>query len=321
MIRFGIIGLGHIANKFAADLYNVEGCILAAAGSRSIENSQQFVAIHGGKAMSSYDQVIESREVDVVYIATPHHLHADLTLRCIQNGKAVLCEKPMGVTIDQVIHCFAQAREAQVFVMEGLWTRFIPSMQYVLENIAQGDIGEIVSIDAKFGFRLGTQAPARLLKRQLAGGTILDIGLYPIYLCQLLLGKPTKVIAHAVIRDGVDVHCDIILDYAGAQCNLQSSFLVNTGAVAIIHGEKGSITLENPFHHAHEVVVNLDGLKKQTHEFGIEGHGLYHQIVHVRDCLLKGERESPMVNHKSSLDLSQTIAQVLDQIGVSYADI
>ncbi|MEL7223091.1 MAG: Gfo/Idh/MocA family oxidoreductase, partial [Bacteroidota bacterium] len=181
--NWGIIGPGKIAHQFAKDLAVVPGARLSAVLSRNMERATAFAANY--QAPHAYDQLgdfLACAELDVVYIATPHNSHAEYTMACLNANKPVLCEKPWAMNLTEAHEMVALARAKKVFLMEAIWTRFLPDTKKILSLIEEGVIGEIQSIKADFGFRYEGPDSSRLLNPALGGGALLDIGIYPAFL-------------------------------------------------------------------------------------------------------------------------------------------
>ncbi|NQX78367.1 Gfo/Idh/MocA family oxidoreductase [Gilvibacter sp.] len=239
MIRFGIIGLGKIAGRFADDLKLHPEATLQAVASRTTKKARSFAAQHDATtSYGSYDALFKDAQVDVVYIATPNHLHYQNCMEALEAGKHVICEKPFALDAAQVRKMINKAKSKKLFLMEALWTRFIPATEKVLELIDQGTIGKTVSVRADFGFPASQDPNGRLFNKSLGGGSLLDIGIYPLYLSYLLLGKPEAIDAEATMHyTGVDSHCHIELAYSDGQTAiLESTFLETTPTEAIIEG-------------------------------------------------------------------------------------
>ena len=187
-IRWGLIGLGAIANDFASDLNRVSGTVIQGVASRSSTKAKDFAKKHKAlKSYDSYDDLLADTVIDIVYIATPHHLHLEWTLKAIKAKKAVLCEKPLGVNAHQVRQMMTAAQSEKVFLMEALWTRFNPTVEEVLEKLKTNPIGKLRLLKAEFCFHALDQSPEhRIFNLELAGGSILDIGIYPVFLAYIL---------------------------------------------------------------------------------------------------------------------------------------
>uniref|UniRef100_UPI0040498FBD Gfo/Idh/MocA family protein n=1 Tax=Flavobacterium sp. TaxID=239 RepID=UPI0040498FBD len=249
-IKWGIIGLGKIANKFAADLQLSDNAVLFAVASRNAEKAENFSQKYNAtKFYDSYEALAEDSEIDVIYIATPNTFHFQNTMMCLQNGKGVLCEKPMGINATEVATMMYEAKSRNLFLMEGIWTRFMPATNKLLEILANKTIGEILFIRADFGFKADPNPDGRLYNKKLGGGSLIDIGIYPLYLSLLTLGIPVDIKAMArIIETGVDSYCAILLDYEnGAKASFESTFEANTPTEAYIYGTKGAIKLHSRF--------------------------------------------------------------------------
>jgi predicted dehydrogenase len=322
-IRWGILGCGKIANKFASDLALVNDGELSAIGSRNPLKAESFSQLYKPKFVyHSYEELVTSAEVDAIYVATPHGLHHEHVKLCLLHGKAVLCEKAFSLNLTQAREMVDLARKQKVFLMEAFWTKFLPQYDKVLEIIQSGAIGEIKLIQADFGFKAPEPKAERLFKPELGGGSLLDIGIYPIFLAQSILGKPTQV--HAFItpfESGVDEQCAMTMKFAGgALAVLSSTFAVDTPVEALIAGTEGRIMMRNRFHNALctlEVVIGK--ADPETIEVAREeGYGYQFEARHVNECLRKGLTESPVMTHADTLMLMETMDRVRKVCGVKY---
>lgn len=322
-IRWGILGCGKIANKFASDLRLVDDAELAAIASRDQAKATEFAGVHHPrKVFFSYEELVASPDVDVIYIATPHGMHYANVMLCLDQMKPVLCEKAFGLNLRQVKEMIARAREKRVFLMEAFWTKFLPQYREMMRIIEGGEIGEIKMIQADFGFRAPTPAAQRLYDPLLGGGSLLDIGLYPVFLAQSLLGRPVDV--HAMVSNfdtGVDEQCVMTLKFEnGALAVLSSTFAAETPVEAMIAGTRGRIHMRNRFHNAMatmEVVTGRDQVKK-IEVFREEGFGYQFEARHVGECLRKGLTESSVMSHGDSLLLMETLDRLRTACGVRY---
>jgi predicted dehydrogenase len=322
-ITWGIIGLGKIAHSFAKALEFVPDAHLLAVASREQNKADEFANQYQVKyRYDSYEALIQNPEIEAVYIATPHVLHYENTLMCLEAKKAVLCEKPFAMNLRQVQEMVALARKEKVFLMEALWTKFLPSFQKVKELIAQGEIGEIKSIQADFGFQATNLDPeGRLLNLKLGGGSLLDVGIYPLFLAVSLLGKPQNVKAQAIFGNtGADELCSMILSYdKGQLASLTSSIIVNQSLEANIFGDKGHIRMCQPFHKLNtkiELIRNWTDIQPISFE-GI-GNGYNYEIAEVNRCLQAGLLESPIMTHQDSLVLMEVMDKVRYEAGIRY---
>jgi predicted dehydrogenase len=244
--KWGIIGPGRIAEKFANAIPLAEGAILTSISSREIGRAERFAKRFGAPFYyESYEVLAQDKNIDAVYIAVPHALHCPAAIKCLENGKAVLVEKPLALNEGQVKEMIDASQKNNCFLMDGMWTRFLPAIQKTLELVKEGAIGEIRQIRADFGFRAKYDPKDRLFNMHLGGGCVLDIGVYPLFLCQSLLGDPKNIEAKARLSaTGVDEHCEAVLSYENAEAEVISSFIYDTPRTAEIIGTKaGSIYL------------------------------------------------------------------------------
>ncbi|MEL6832099.1 MAG: Gfo/Idh/MocA family oxidoreductase [Bacteroidota bacterium] len=320
--NWGIIGPGKIAHKFAQDLEQIPGAKLFAVAGRNQERAQRFAEVYNTPhAFDEVAQLLALADLDVVYIATPHTNHLAATLACLEAGKAVLCEKPWAMNSKEAQQMAQVAKEKQVFLMEAIWTRFLPTTRKILELIAEGTIGEIESIQADFGFRVLEPDPqSRLFNPALGGGSLLDIGLYPVFLAQLLLGTPTNVHAHARLAStGIDTECNIILDYSGKQvANLHSTFAANTKTEAFIHGSKGSIHWHSRWHEPTHFSVLLPEKGPENYFFDYDSNGYSYEAQRVQECLAEGLTECPELPLRFSLDMTTLLDRIRTVAGIHY---
>jgi len=312
-VRWGIIGLGKIANKFASDLLLVENCELKAVASKDKKKAVAFAKEYDvNRYYYSYEELAADPEIDVVYIATINNLHFSNTMLCFENGKHVLCEKPLGLNSQEVTTMIAEAKSRNLFLMEALWTRFIPATRKVLELINKNTIGKISFIRADFGFKGNDDPKARLFNPELGGGSLLDIGIYPIYLSLLLLGMPNSIKSIARIsKTNVDSYCGINFEYNTDQkAFLESTFEADTQTEAFIFGETGVIKMHRPFHHTKRISIYKNGIPDQYIDIDYKGHGYYYEIKEVNSCIRNSSIESPKV----SLSLSSDLMTIMDKI-------
>ena len=323
-IRWGILGTGRIAHKFASDLKLVEDAELIAVGSRSKQSADDFSKVFPVKyTLESYEALAQNPDVDVIYIATPHNLHYENTLLCLQHGKAILCEKPFAMNTRQAAELISLAKEKKVFLMEALWTKFQPHYIKMQEMIGQGQLGEIRSVLANFGFIPVPPVPARLFDPALGGGTVMDIGIYNVFMAISTLGKPDHIDAVMTpASTGVDEQCAILFRYKnGAMAQLFSTFSSNLATEADICGSKGRIRLSSRFYEPSSTVEyykeRVDG--KESIQVAKEpGFGYQYEARHVNECLRKGLTESPVVSFADTLLLMETLDKIRAVAGIFY---
>lgn len=322
-IRWGILGCGKIANKFAADLRHVENAALVAVASRDHSKSQAFGEKYGARlCFDSYEALASSTEVDVIYVATPHGIHHSHVMLCLQHGKAVLCEKAFALNTRELSEMVALARQQKVFMMEAFWTKFLPQYDEAMRMIREGVVGEVKLIQADFGFKAPDPAPQRLYDPALGGGSLLDIGIYPVFMALSVLGKPEAIQAMVTpYSTGVDEQCAIIMKFAnGALAVLSSTFASETPVEAMIAGTKGRIHMRNRFHNAQgtlEVVTGKD-VVTSIEVPREDAFGYQFEARHVGDCLRKGLTESPVMSLDDSLALMETLDKIRRIAGIRY---
>ncbi len=322
-IRWGILGCGKIAHKFASDLKLVQDAELSAIASRNLKNAEAFSQLHKPKfTFNTYEALVESKEVDVIYVATPHGFHYEHVMLCLQHRKAVLCEKAFALNLAHAREMVDFARKQKVFLMEAFWTKFLPQYEKVMEIIRSGHIGDVKFIQSDFGFKAPEPKAQRLYDPLLGGGSLLDIGIYPIFLAQSILGKPTHIQALITpYESGVDEQCAMTMKFAGgALAVLSSTFAVDTPVEALIAGTSGRIVMRNRFHNAScniELVMDKDEAQK-IEVFRESGFGYQFEARHVNECLQKQLTESPVMTHADTLMLMETLDRVRKVCGVKY---
>lgn len=319
-INWGIIGLGNIANKFAEDLMLSNDSILYGVASREIEKAKNFSdKFNSIKHYDSYEKLAKDSEIDIIYIATPHAFHFENVMMCLKNNKAVLCEKPMGLSSQEVNIMVEEAKSRKLFLMEGLWTRFIPATGKLIEILNKKIIGDILFIRAEFGYKVDLNLKSRIYDKKLGGGSLLDIGIYPIYLSLLILGLPTDIKAIASMTEtNVDNNCSMLFNYKnGAKANLESTIEAETPTEAYIYGSKGILKLHSRFHHTEKITISRNG-ENEILDIHYKGNGYIYEIEEVNKCLVNQEIESSKLSFTTSLDLISLIDRVKEEIGLKY---
>ncbi len=320
MVRWGIVGPGKIAKSFAEDLQLVEDGRLNAVASRSKDRAKQFAKEYNAPYFfGSYDALFKSDIVDVIYIATPHDSHYELTLKALNHGKAVLCEKPMGINKKEVEQMVKAAKENKMFLMEGLWSRFNPAIQKVKQLVDQGEIGNLEYLHADFAFHaLDRDEKGRLLNLNLAGGSLLDIGIYPIFLSYLLLGMPKAIKASSrFYKTGVEIQTSMIFEYDNAQSILYSGLTSKSEMRAEISGQLGSLFLKPRWHESDGYTNEQDG-KAIEIDLPKSGLGYVHEIEEVHQCIKNNKLQSSLWSHQNSLDLITLLDTVRRETGITF---
>lgn len=318
--KWGILGLGKIAKKFCLGLQHVEGAEIYAVASRSKEKADFFAKEHKAtKAYGSYEELVEDKNVDVIYIATPHVFHFKHTLLCLRHKKAVLCEKPFAMNKAEVEQMIATAKKEKVFLMEAMWTQFLPHFEYVQKLVQSGVYGKIKSLKADFGFAAEFDENHRLYNKELGGGSLLDIGIYPVFMALSFLGEPEKITASAnFCSTEVDEECNIVFHYpGGVEAELDSNIGKKTPTTATIELEKATITMNSRFHEPTSVHVRTeDG--EETSDFSGEANGYNFEAEHVQQMLQEGLTESNEMTSEKSLQLIELLDRIRTEIGLEY---
>jgi predicted dehydrogenase len=320
-IAWGILGLGRIAHKFVRDLTLVKGAVLQAVASSSQERADAFAKEHkANTAYGEYESLYLDPLIQVVYIASVHVDHAPQSLAALEAGKAVLCEKPMGINAQEVKAMMALAKAKKVFLMEAFWTRFNPAMLEVKRQIEQGRIGDLRHVQASFAMPRWNDDPSgRLLNLTKGGGSLLDIGVYPVFLAYLLLGKPNKILAMANFNDqGTETQSSIIFSYPKTQAQLYSSLTHPFTMEAKIYGEKGELTIAPTWHESESLSWKIGDTITQE-QFPKKGKGYVHEIEEVHHCLNNNMLESEQWSLKDSLNLIELMDQIRKKVGVVYS--
>ena len=319
--RWGILGAGRIAEKFCTALNFVEGASVYAVASRDSENAKAYAAkFKATKFYDNYEDLMQDENVDIIYIATPHAFHFEQTMACVKKAKHVLCEKPMALSYSQTVAMIKAAKENNVFLMEGMWTACMPFIEKIKELIAADVIGKLQYVSADFGFNSPVDLEGRLYNKSLGGGSMMDVGIYPLFFATLLLGEPS--LAKAVYKlsvTGVDEYVNVVLQYPdGETAHLLSSIHFNTAIEAEIIGTKGRIKIKNPWFKATYFSVYLADETVQKFSMPHLSNGFEYEIMEVMNCLDKGLVQSEKMPHQLTLLISKIMEDVLVQGGVVY---
>ena len=321
IFNWGIIGLGKIAELFANDLKLLPDARLFAVASRSQQKAELFAkkfdVLH---TYGCYEDIVKNKDLDIIYIATPHSLHCENTIMCLKNKIAVLCEKPLAINSAEVKRMISCSEENNTFLMEAMWTRFLPSIEKVLELLKKKVIGNIQLIRADFGFKAPKDKYNRLFNINLGGGSLLDVGIYPVFFSLLTMGMPSVIEATANIGPtGVDESCGITLKNNNGQiASLFSSIVARTGIEAEIIGDNGRILLHSEFYRPTILsVIHQDGAIESI-EPQYKGSGFTYEASEVMHCLEKGYIESKKMSHNLSLQLMEVLDKIRAKSGIHY---
>lgn len=321
-IRWGILSTGNIAAKFAEGLSVVPDAELLAVGSRSAASAARFGEKWGiARRYDSYDALVADPDIDIIYVATPHSGHMEETLRCLRAGKAVICEKPFAINTQQAQAMVDEARARKIFLMEAMWTRYLPVIVRVRELIAAGAIGDVRMLTADFGFRVEHPDPQnRLFNLELGGGGLLDVGVYPVSLASMLFGTPTRITGMADLGPtGIDEQAVMVLgDEQGHMALLATSVRVSTPWEAQILGEGGRIHIPNPWWAADEFTIHRNGQQPERVYLPRTGNGYNYEAIEAMRCLRAGLTESEIMPLDETLAIMTTMDTLRKQWGLKY---
>ncbi|MFP4846132.1 Gfo/Idh/MocA family protein [Winogradskyella sp. PE311] len=319
-INWGIIGAGKIASKFAEDLNDSESSNLYAIASRNLDKAKDFrLQFNADVAYGSYQDLVIDPNIDAIYIATPHSFHKEHTLLCLNNKKPVLCEKPFAINFEEVNTMILAAKKSNTLLMEALWTAFLPHFQYVQDLLKKEHFGKIVQLEADFGFHPQYDETSRLFDKSVGGGSLLDIGIYPVFAALSTLGQPNEIEADAEFySSGADSECHILFHYDTAKAVLKSTFLEETKTEAIWTCEHGTIKINSRFHEANSIEL-IDKLGNSTTKlFNRNTIGYSYEIEHFNELIRIGQTESNIMTFKHSQDLIKILDLIRLEIGLEY---
>lgn len=313
-IRWGILGTGTIAATFAKALKSLPEAKLIAVGSRAAETADKFAkTFRIPHRHPSYEELANDPDVDVVYVATPHPFHMENTILCLNAGKAVLCEKPFEINAGRTKQMINTARDRKVFLMEAMWTRFLPVIAQVRDWLGREAIGQVRILQADFGFTGDWTPEHRLLNPQLAGGALLDIGVYVVSLASMVFGRPPAKIASLAQmgQTGVDEQAAMIFRYDDGQLAVLSCAVkTQTPQQAVIAGTKGTIKIHSPFWCATTATISIEGKKEQKVKMPHRCNGFEYEAQEVMQCLRAGKLESDCLPLDETLEILKTMDQI-----------
>jgi len=320
-IRFGILGTGKIARAFATALRETPGAELVAVASRTENVARAFAdEFAAPQAFGSYQALADAPGIDIVYIGTPHPMHCENALMLLHGGKAVLCEKPFTMNRREAEQVVALAREKKLFLMEAMWTRYMPALAEVRRVIASGDIGTVHQVSADFGFAATQDPEHRVNNPALGGGALLDLGIYPLSIAAALLGPVTSVRALAEMGPTcVDIQTGFTLRHEGGGMSVCScSLRARTPAELTVSGSLGHVRMNTMFHRATSVTVVTEA-GARTVPTPYLGNGYVHEAFEAVCCLRQGLTESPGMPLGETLALMGVLDEIRQQIQLSYA--
>ena len=328
-VKWGIVSTGNIADKFTNSLKLVDGAVIEAVASRSEDKAKAFAQKHGAnKYYSSYEQMSADPQIDIVYIGTPNNYHYENSLMFMEQGKSVLCEKPLGVNEAQVRAMIEKAKQHGVFFMEGMWTRFFPAIKKALEWVKDGSIGQPKALFANFGIDTSDNNDAWRFKNDMAGGAMMDVGIYPLAMAFAAFGTDySDIYSTAIVKNGVDVTNTVTLTYPdGKFAVLGSSLSLIMENKVLISGSEGGIRIgENcEWWHAHSTSLLerkgsvMEYELKETFNQPYETIGFQYEAKAVQDYFLAGAQQADEMTWEDSLKISATIDKLRKMWGVVY---
>lgn len=320
-VGWGIIGTGRIAGVFATALQFLPDAKLVAVRSRTAERARAFADRFGAShAYTACEELASDPEVQAVYIATPHACHMEHSLAAIEGGKAVLCEKPFCINARQAREVVRAARRKRVFLMEAMWTRFLPVMVKLRELLAGGAIGEVHMVAAAFGFRAGFDPEQRLFNPELGGGALLDVGIYPVSLASMLFGPPDRIATLANLGEtGVDEQSAMLLGHPKGQLAIcYTAVRTSTPGDAAVMGSDGQVRIHAPWWGAKAMTLIRPGQEGEEFAFPEEGNGYQYEAAEVMRCLRQGLRESPTMPLNETISIMRTLDRIRAKWGLKY---
>ena len=319
-LRWGILSTGTIADKFVSEAVGLDNHLVQAVASRSIDKARVFADKFGiARAWGTYDELFNDPNVDVIYVGTPHVFHYENTLAALNAGKSVLCEKPLTINAFQARALFQAARRNDVYLMEALWTFFLPAWKKVHEWLAQQRIGKVRLIQADFGFSTPFDPQSRLFDPKLGGGALLDLGVYALSAAQRVVGSPPEELdARARLAPtGVDATTVMTAVYPGGiLAQLSCSVEQLTENTLVIYGEKGKILMPR-FWMADEAVLQSQTGDEFFHD-DRKNLGYACEALAVEADLAAARKENPLISEAFSVALSETLDRVRKLTGVVY---
>lgn len=320
MVKWGIIGPGAIANAFAKEVNNSQGGKVIAVFGRNEERAKNFSEKHNiEKYYSDINKFLSDDNIDAVYIATPHNYHMEYAIKCIKAKKHILCEKPFSYNYKTSKEVLDLAKENNVFIMEALWTLFLPAINKTKTWVKENKIGKVKLITANFGFKSEEDVNSRLYNADLAGGALLDVGIYPILFSNFIMNDiPKEIKATAVMtRTGVDETDVINLKYKdGALASLTCSIAAETDNTAVIYGEKGKIVIPTFWMAKEAYLYSYESEEKFEEKYNEAGYK--YEIIEANNCIVNKVLESDIASHDVTLCLAKIMDEIREQIGLVY---
>ena len=322
-MKWAVIGPGSIAHDFINDFDEVDSHQeLVSVVSHRRESAQEFADKFGvSEVYTDVSEFLANTTAEIVYVSTPHTKHFSEVKACLEAGLHVLCEKPMGINGDQYRQLYQTAKQHQCYLLEGMWLRFLPHIQMMLEQISNGTIGRVIAVKASMGFQAPRDPDSRYFDPELGGGSLLDLGVYTVFLAVLLLGKPDEIRCIGTLTDrGIDESVSILLNYKDKRhAVLESSLQYNTDLPAVVIGERGQISLLNPwFEKSPGIEIRTGEDEPDRRDVSWKGLGLHFEIAEVTGDIAAGRTTNEWYTPQFSLEVIDVMDEVRRQLGVRY---
>ena len=320
-IRFGIVGTGTIAHRFAEAIKNVPGARLVAVASRTKETAEKFGDEFGIPVrFDSYEKMAQSDVIDAAYIAVPHSGHITCSCLMMNNKKHVICEKPMAVNLREAQEMFACAKENNVLLMEAMWARLVPGTIRMLQLVKEGVLGDILAVEGKFCYTMDEDEMGHhVFKTENGGGSLLDVGVYGLNFASWYLGYDVEAIdARAAVFGGVDSHTAVLMKYKNeAIADISSAILLRKPNEGYVYGSLGFARLPR-FYAPQEIELSFNDGRHETIPVPYKGNGFEEQIAHFCQCINEGLTESPLIPHSQTLYITKQMDEIRRLIGITY---
>lgn len=318
-MNIGILGAGGIARTMAYTVSRMDNAVVTAIGSRDYEKAKKFADEFSiEKAYGSYEELAKDESLDLIYVATPHSRHYEDCMLCLENGRNVLCEKAFTANAKQAQEVISFAQSKGLYICEAMWTRFLPMRHTLDEIISSGVIGEITSLTANLGYTISQVE--RLRKPELAGGALLDLGVYTIHFALMTFGTDVTEVRSCCVKNefGVDMHNSIIMNFAdGKTALLHSNMNTNTDRRGIIYGSKGRIEFDN--------INNCEGIKVYLNDGSVKNYdtpnqitGYEYEVTASLEAISKGMTESPMMPHSETVRVMKIMDALRSEWGIRF---